>query len=74
MIGGAGLSHPYAYSVYLLDAGDLVLIDPGAGQVTPISKRYPTLRRRYLHLRRVSRFPVLFGARYFFSFMSSSGR
>jgi len=32
MIGGAELSHPYDCSVYLLDAGDLVLIDSGAGK------------------------------------------
>jgi glyoxylase-like metal-dependent hydrolase (beta-lactamase superfamily II) len=30
MIGGAELSHSYDCSVYLLDAGDLVLIDAGA--------------------------------------------
>ncbi len=30
-IGGAELSHPNDCSVYLLDAGDLVLIDAGAG-------------------------------------------
>lgn len=32
MVGGAELSHPYDCSVYLLDAGDLVLIDSGAGE------------------------------------------
>ncbi len=32
MIGGAELSHPYDCSVYLLDAGGLVLIDAGAGK------------------------------------------
>jgi len=32
MIGGAGLSHPYDCSVYLIDAGELVLIDCGAGE------------------------------------------
>ena len=31
MVGGSGLSHPYDCSVYLVDAGDLVLIDCGAG-------------------------------------------
>lgn len=31
MIGGSGLSHPNDCSVYLIDAGDLVLIDCGAG-------------------------------------------
>lgn len=31
MIGGAELSHPYDCSIYLLDAGSLVLIDSGAG-------------------------------------------
>jgi len=30
-IGGSDISHPYDCSVYLLDAGDLVLIDSGAG-------------------------------------------
>lgn len=30
-IGGADMSHPHDCSVYLLDAGDLVLIDAGAG-------------------------------------------
>ncbi len=32
MIGGSELSHPYDCSVYLLNAGDLVLIDTGAGR------------------------------------------
>ena len=32
MVGGAELSHPYDCSVYLLDAGDLMLIDSGAGR------------------------------------------
>ncbi len=32
MVGGAELSHPYDCCVYLLDAGDLVLIDCGAGR------------------------------------------
>ena len=32
MVGGAKLSHPYDCAVYLLDAGELVLIDAGAGQ------------------------------------------
>lgn len=32
MVGGAELSHPHDCSVYLLDAGDLVLIDCGAGR------------------------------------------
>ena len=32
MIGGAELSHPHDCYVYLLDAGDLVLIDAGAGE------------------------------------------
>jgi len=32
MIGDAELSHPYDCCVYLLDAGDLVLIDAGAGR------------------------------------------
>lgn len=31
MIGGSGLSHPNDCSVYLIDTGDLVLIDSGAG-------------------------------------------
>ena len=31
MVGGSDISHPYDCSVYLLDAGDLVLIDSGAG-------------------------------------------
>jgi glyoxylase-like metal-dependent hydrolase (beta-lactamase superfamily II) len=31
-IGGADLSHPYDCSVYLIDAGELVLIDSGAGK------------------------------------------
>lgn len=31
MVGGSDISHPYDCCVYLLDAGDLVLIDPGAG-------------------------------------------
>jgi glyoxylase-like metal-dependent hydrolase (beta-lactamase superfamily II) len=31
MVGGSGLSHPNDCSVYLIDAGDLVLIDCGAG-------------------------------------------
>ena len=31
MVGGSGLSHPYDCSVYLIDTGDLVLIDCGAG-------------------------------------------
>lgn len=30
-VGGSDLSHPYDCCVYLLDAGDLVLIDSGAG-------------------------------------------
>ena len=32
LIGDAELSHPYDCCVYLLDAGDLVLIDSGAGK------------------------------------------
>ncbi|MFC2008308.1 MBL fold metallo-hydrolase [Chloroflexota bacterium] len=32
MVGSAELSHPYDCCVYLLDAGDLVLIDSGAGK------------------------------------------
>jgi glyoxylase-like metal-dependent hydrolase (beta-lactamase superfamily II) len=32
MIGSAELSHPYDCCVYLVDAGDLVLIDSGAGK------------------------------------------
>lgn len=32
MIGGSGLSHPNDCSVYLIDAGELVLIDCGAGE------------------------------------------
>lgn len=32
MVGGAELSHSYDCSIYLLDAGDLVLIDAGAGE------------------------------------------
>ena len=31
MVGGSDLSHHYDCSVYLLDAGDLLLIDSGAG-------------------------------------------
>lgn len=31
MVGGSDISHPYDCCVYLLDAGDLVLIDAGAG-------------------------------------------
>jgi len=31
MVGGSDISHPYDCGVYLLDAGDLVLIDSGAG-------------------------------------------
>jgi len=31
IVGGSDISHPYDCSVYLLDAGDLVLIDSGAG-------------------------------------------
>jgi len=31
MIGGSGLSHAYDCSVYLIDAGELILIDCGAG-------------------------------------------
>jgi glyoxylase-like metal-dependent hydrolase (beta-lactamase superfamily II) len=31
-VGGSEISHPYDCSVYLLDAGDLVLIDSGAGE------------------------------------------
>ena len=31
-VGGAELSHPYDCCVYLLDVGDLVLIDSGAGK------------------------------------------
>jgi len=31
MVGGSDISHHYDCSVYLLDAGDLVLIDSGAG-------------------------------------------
>jgi len=31
MVGGSDISHPYDCGVYLLDAGDLVLIDAGAG-------------------------------------------
>ena len=30
-VGGSDISHPYDCCVYLLDAGDLVLIDAGAG-------------------------------------------
>lgn len=33
LIGDAELSHPYDCCVYLLDAGDLVLIDSGAGKI-----------------------------------------
>ena len=32
LIGSAELSHPYDCCVYLIDAGELVLIDTGAGQ------------------------------------------
>ncbi len=32
MIGGSGLSHPNDCAVYLIDAGDLMLIDSGAGE------------------------------------------
>lgn len=32
LIGDADISHPYDCCVYLLDAGDLVLIDSGAGE------------------------------------------
>ncbi len=32
LVGGAELSHPYDCSVYLLDAGELVLIDSGTGK------------------------------------------
>jgi glyoxylase-like metal-dependent hydrolase (beta-lactamase superfamily II) len=32
IVGGADLSHPYDCSVYLLDAGGLVLVDCGAGE------------------------------------------
>ncbi|MFC2058312.1 MBL fold metallo-hydrolase [Chloroflexota bacterium] len=32
MVGSAELSHPYDCCVYLLDAGDLVLIDSGSGE------------------------------------------
>jgi len=32
MVGDAELSHPYDCCVYLLDAGDLLLIDSGAGK------------------------------------------
>ena len=32
MIGGAEVSNPYDCAVYLLDAGDLVLIDSGTGK------------------------------------------
>ncbi|MDY6892829.1 MAG: MBL fold metallo-hydrolase [Chloroflexota bacterium] len=32
LIGDADISHPYDCCVYLLDAGDLVLIDSGAGK------------------------------------------
>ena len=32
MVGSAELSHPYDCCVYLLDAGDLVVIDSGAGK------------------------------------------
>lgn len=31
IIGSSDISHPYDCSIYLLDAGDLVLIDSGAG-------------------------------------------
>ncbi len=31
-VGGGELSHPYDCCVYLLDAGDLVLVDSGAGK------------------------------------------
>jgi glyoxylase-like metal-dependent hydrolase (beta-lactamase superfamily II) len=31
MVGGSDLSNPYDCSIYLLDTGDLVLIDAGAG-------------------------------------------
>lgn len=30
-VGGSDISHPYDCSIYLLDAGDLMLIDAGAG-------------------------------------------
>jgi hypothetical protein len=33
MVGGFGLSHPYDCSAYLIDTGDLMLIDRGAGMV-----------------------------------------
>jgi len=32
MVGGAELSHPYDCCVYLLEVGDLVLVDSGAGK------------------------------------------
>ena len=31
-VGGSELSHPYDCCVYLIDAGDLILIDSGAGR------------------------------------------
>ena len=32
MIGGSGLSHPNDCAVYLIESGDLILIDSGAGE------------------------------------------
>lgn len=32
MIGGAEISHPYDCCVYLIDAGELILVDTGAGK------------------------------------------
>jgi hypothetical protein len=31
MVGGSTLSHSYDCAVYLIDAGELVLVDTGAG-------------------------------------------
>jgi len=32
LIGNAEMSHPYDCCVYLIDIGELVLVDSGAGQ------------------------------------------
>jgi glyoxylase-like metal-dependent hydrolase (beta-lactamase superfamily II) len=45
MVGSAELSHPYDCCVYLLDAGDLLLIDSGAGAGKSFDKLVSNIER-----------------------------
>ncbi|MFC1943901.1 MBL fold metallo-hydrolase [Chloroflexota bacterium] len=77
MVGGAELSHPYDCCVYLLDLGELVLIDSGAGEsfddlVRNIerlgfdARRVSTVLATHAHIDHIGslhRFRDVFGAR-----------